>query len=102
MTKITPKDIFDSKILIPENWRIASSGHHFYKYGFSQYRNGCTDRSKLYQPLLVSVISFVTNLRFFYLAYTSEKSSEFHLLIGDFAYLTESQTEYLDNTVRKV
>ena len=48
MIKIGPKDKkFDPKKCIPQSWRIPSSGHHFYRYGFSQYRNDCTDRSKL-------------------------------------------------------
>ena len=59
MPKISPKPKeFDPRISIPLNWRIASSGHHFYRYGFSQYRNGCTDQSKLYHPLLLFTVNW--------------------------------------------
>src|ERR1700748_2810349 len=86
MNKIVPKDEkFDPKKFIPQSWRIPSSGHHFYRYGFSQYRNGCTDRSKLYHPLLVFIIPLFGIIKSFYLALTSEKPLEFHLLMGDYA-----------------
>ena len=87
MNNIVPKEKkFDPNKCIPEIWRIPSSGQHFYRFGFSQYRNGCTDRSKLYHPLLVFIFPFVYNFKLMYSAINSHKSQEFHLLIGNFAY----------------
>src|ERR1700761_9332523 len=92
MNKIGPKEKkFDPKDCIPQSWRIPSSGHHFYRYGFSQYRNGCTDRSKLYHPLLVFILSLILNLRCLYSAVTPEQSPDFHLIIGDFSYFIGMQ-----------
>ena len=88
MNKIGPKEKkVDSKKCIPQSWRIHSSGHHFYRYGISQYRNGCIDRSKLYHPLLVFILPLVLEMKFFYSAVTTEKSFDFHLLIGDLGYI---------------
>src|ERR1700759_148343 len=90
MNKIGRKEKkFDPKKCIPQSWRIPSSGHHFYRFGFSQYRNGCTDRPKLYHPLLVFIIPFLFILRCPYLALTPKKSNEFHLWIGDWGHFID-------------
>ena len=80
---------FDPNRTLPENWVISSSGHHFYRSGFSQYRNGCTDRSKLYHPLLVFTIALIIILRCLYSALTSPKTNYFHLLIGDWCHFID-------------
>ena len=68
MNKIGPKvKKFDPKEFIPQSWRIPSSGQHFYgqhRYGLSEYKNGCTDRSKLYHPLLVFIMTFVYSFKY--------------------------------------
>ena len=75
---------FDPNRPILPNWRIASSGQHFYRYGISQYRDRCRRRSKLYDPLLVFIISFVMTVKSTYFAITPQKSPDFHILFGDF------------------
>src|ERR1700761_3459283 len=92
MNKIGPKEKkFDPKKCIPQSWRIPSSGQHFYRFGFSQYRNGCTDRPKLYHPLLVFILLFITNLRFMYSAVIPPQTPDFHLIIGDYCYFIGMQ-----------
>ena len=92
MTKICPKGKkFNPNERLPNDWIIPSSGHHFYRYGFSQYRNGFTDRPKLYYPLLVFILSLVYNLRCLYSALTPPKTKDFHLLIGDWGYFVGLQ-----------
>ena len=90
MNKIGPKEKkFDPKKCIPQSWRIPSSGHHFYRFGFSQYRNGCTDRSKLYHPLLVFIVSSLFILKCLYSALTPSKTTNFYLLIGDWGHFMD-------------
>ena len=90
MNKIGSKEYkFDPKKCIPQSWRIPSSGHHFYRFGFSQYRKGCTDRSKLYHPLLVFILSFLYILRCLYSALTPPKSDDFYFLIGDWGHFID-------------
>ena len=92
MNKIVPiVRKFDPKKCIPQSWRIPSSGQHFYRYVFSQYRNGCTDRSKLYHPLFVFIIIFIMNLRFMYSVAIPPQTTDFHLIIGDFGYFIGMQ-----------
>ena len=92
MNKIGPKENkFDPKKCIPQSWRIPSSGHHFYRFGFSQYRNGCTDRSKVYHPLLIFILTSLYIMRIPYSALTPPKTPEFHLLIGDWGYFIDMQ-----------
>ena len=92
MTKICPKvNKFNPNERLPTDWIIPSSGQHFYRFGFSQYRNGCTDRPKLYHSLLVFIIPFVYNLRCLYSALTHPKSDDFHLLIGDWGHFIDMQ-----------
>src|ERR1700712_739992 len=92
MNKIGPKEKkFDPKKCIPQSWRIPSSGHHFYRYGFSQYRNGCTDRSKLYHPLLVFILPLVYSLRCIHSVVIPPQSQDYHLLIGDWGYFMNMQ-----------
>ena len=98
MTKVNPKqkktfveedveeDGFNPKNIIPLNWRIPSSGQHFYKYGFSLLRNGCTHRSKLNHPLLVFVITFSITVKCVYFMFTTRQSPELRLLFGDFGW----------------
>ena len=87
MLKISYKRIeFDPRIAIPLEWRIPFSGQHFYRYGFSQYRNGCTDRSKLYHPLIVFPTVLIFCIKYIYLSITPIKSFEFHSYIGNFGY----------------
>ena len=83
MNKIGPKEKFDPKKCIPQSRRIPSSDHHFYRFGFSQYRNGCTHRSKLYHPLLVFILPLLYTLRCLYSALIPPKTNEFHLIIGN-------------------
>ena len=80
---------FDPNRTLPENWVISSSGQHFYRFGFSQYRNGCTDRSKLYHPLLVFIVQLLYMLRCLYSALTPPKTKYFHLLIGDWCHFMD-------------
>ena len=90
MNKIGPKEKkFDPKKCIPQSWRIPSSGQHFYKFGFSQYKNGCTDRSKLYHPLLVFLLALIYILKCIYCSLTPSKTNDFHLLIGDFGHFLD-------------
>ena len=77
---------FNSRIIISEKWRIPSSGQHFYRYGFSQYRNGCIDRSKLYHPLFVFILPIVFNLKQLCSAFTPHNKPGFQILMGNFGY----------------
>ena len=77
---------FNPNERLPDNWIIPSSGQHFYRFGFSQYRNGCTDRPKLYHPLLVALVICIIIIRFMYLLATPTKTIAFHLYIGDFGH----------------
>ena len=87
MPKISPKrKRFDPKNAIPLEWRIPYSGQHFYRFGFSQYRNDCTDRSKLYHPLIVFPTVFIFCIKYIYLSINAIKTFEFHLYIGDFGH----------------
>ena len=88
MAKISPKrKRFDPKNTIPLNWRIASSGQHFYRYGLSHYKNVCTDRSKWYHLVpIVSIGILFKILKFIYLLLMTTKTSDFHLYVGDFGY----------------
>ena len=92
MNKILSKTTeFDPKKCIPQSWRIPSSGYYFYRFGFSQYRNVCTDRPKLYHPLLVFILPFIYTLRCIYSTVTPPKPPDFHLLIGDWGHFIDMQ-----------
>ena len=82
---------FVSEKTLPKEWIIPSSGQHFYRFGFSQFRNGCTDRSKLYHPLLIFVITMAYSLRCIYSALTPPVTPDYHLLIGDWGYFIDMQ-----------
>ena len=84
MNTFIEEDPFDPNRPIPQSYRIASSGQHFYRYGFSQYQNGYTSRSNLNHPLLTFVVPVVMNIRCIYFAFTPKQSPDFHLLFGEF------------------
>ena len=87
MNKIGPKEKkFDPKKCIPQSWRIPSSGQHFYRYGFSPVMNGCTNRQKIFHPVLVSIVISALLIRFIFSLVTPIKTPEFHLYVGDYGY----------------
>ena len=77
---------FDPKRPILPNWRIASSGQHFYRYGFSLQRNDSIRRSKTHHPVLVFNLTLAVNLKTWYCVFTPQRSEYYHLLIGDIGY----------------
>ena len=77
---------FDPRTVLPPELRIPYSGQHFYRYGFSLYRNGSTSRSPLYHPLLVFIGPSLMTTKFMYLYMTPDHSSHFHRVMGDFGY----------------
>ena len=56
----------DPRTLLQKHLRIPNSGHHFYKFCFSQHRNGCPQRPPLYHQLLVFIIQSILTDRFVY------------------------------------
>ena len=76
-------------MLLSKELRISSAGKHFYRYGLSLYPNGCTNRSKLFHPILVFTISlayFIRCLISIYWTQLPDKPFKYYLFIGDFAF----------------
>ena len=79
---------FHPEQCLPKSWQIPSSGQHFYKFGFSLFSNGFSDRKAIYHPLLVFAIPATLIVRFGWSTATPAHimSRQFHLMIGDFGY----------------
>lgn len=74
---------------LPVNLRVPSSGTHFYKLGFSNFRNGCSDRHWIFHPFLVFLVPFVNILRFAYSILTPDLPPRLYLYLGDFGYFMD-------------
>ena len=73
-------------VVLPLQMRIPASGTHFYKMGFSNFKNGCTERLLLYHPIFVFTLPTIYLLRFIYSILTPNRTQNFYLAIGDFGY----------------
>ena len=77
---------FHPQHILPVEWRIKYAGQHFYRYGFSPIMNGCTNRPKIYHPVLVSIVISALLIKHIYSTVTPTKTFEFHLYVGDYGY----------------
>ena len=75
--------------VLPINLRVPTSGTHFYKMGFSNFKNDWSDRHWINHPLLVFIIPTIHILKFIYTILTPDLQPIQYLYIGDFGFFMD-------------
>lgn len=77
------REAFDTSSPLPHHLLIPIAGSHLYRVGLSLYPFGLKLRSKFYNPLLVSIITSLSVIKFAITVYAND-SHEIRFYLGDF------------------
>ena len=79
---------------LPQQLVVNSAGNHLYLIGLSHFRSGLLNRSKIYNPLLITVLNFIFIFHSILSLSLSKENPEVFIWIVDPSYFINARIHF--------